>query len=114
MRRNISTLVFALFLMCYNVFNAATITSNGTGGGNWNTGASWSGGTAPGIADDVVITSTDVITIRSNVTCASITISGTLQIGNSTTNRTLTCNGNLSIQVTGTFTANPSFAATQY
>lgn len=35
----------------------ATITSNGTGGGNWSSGASWSGGVAPGSADDAIIES---------------------------------------------------------
>jgi len=40
----------------------ATITSNGTGGGNWATGATWVGGVKPGNTDSVVLAASDVVT----------------------------------------------------
>ena len=39
----------------------ATITSNGTGGGNWTAGATWAGGVKPANGDAVVIAASDVI-----------------------------------------------------
>ncbi len=112
MKNKIKHLLFLTTLFLgINTIKAATITST-LAGGFWNAGGSWIGGVAPSTTDDVVIQAGATITIRANQTCTGINISGTLQIGNSVTNRTLTCNGNLTIQASGTFTANPSFAAT--
>ena len=41
----------------------ASIQSNGTGGGNWDVGASWTGGVSPGSGDDVTIQLGDTITM---------------------------------------------------
>ncbi len=39
------------------------INSNGAGGGDWDVGASWNGGVAPGAGDDAVILGGDTITV---------------------------------------------------
>lgn len=41
----------------------ATISSNGTGGGNWSSGSSWTGGVAPISVDDAIILGGDTITL---------------------------------------------------
>lgn len=67
----------------------ATITSNGTGGGNWGTAATWAGGVAPVDDDTVVIASGD--TVIFNVDTSSwtagingMTITGTLKVSTTT------------------------------
>lgn len=55
----------------------ATITSNGTGGGDWSAGASWTGGVAPAGTDSVVIADGDTITkdtSKGAPDCTTITI----------------------------------------
>lgn len=85
-------LIVALIVAINNI-NAAVITSNGTGGGDWATGASWAGGVAPGAADDAIIAPGDIITITSNRSVTNVTLNGSI---NFTTNtRTLTVSGNL-------------------
>jgi len=65
---------------------AATITSNGTGGGAWTDGASWQGGVAPVSGDNVVIATSDVISVSSPITRnpgTTTTVNGTFRINNS-------------------------------
>lgn len=89
----------------------AAITSNGTGGGNWSTGASWTGGVAPVSADTVTIQSGDTITKDTAAganDCASLTVTGTLAIGSNgvkvggalTGDGTVTMGANGSLDVT--------------
>lgn len=64
----------------------ATISSNGTGGGNWATGASWNGGASPASGDNAVIVSGDTITkdtAAASNDCVACTVNsgGTLAIG---------------------------------
>lgn len=42
--------------------SGSTILSNGTGGGDWSQGSTWSGGVAPGVADNAYIVGTDTVT----------------------------------------------------
>lgn len=95
--------VLLLFLISNNLF--AQIQSNGAGGGNWNAGASWQGGTAPGAGDDAVILDSDIITLNADITVLSLTINvgGTLNQNN---NRELTLTGNLTNN--GSFISNES------
>lgn len=67
-------LLFSILSLGHIGFSA-TITSNGTGGGVFNAGGSWQGGTAPGAADDVIILEGDVIKPTGNFnSCKSIEI----------------------------------------
>ncbi len=54
---------------------AATVTSTATGG-NWNTGSTWVGGTAPAAGDTAVIATTggNSVTITANATIANLTV----------------------------------------
>ena len=45
---------------------AATVESNGSGGGLWHVGSSWSGGNVPNASDDVIIKDDDTITRQAN------------------------------------------------
>jgi len=79
--------------------NAAIIQSNGTGGGDWNAGSSWSGGFTPLATDDVIILAGDVINANSNQTCVNLQISGSLNFN--TNSVTITVNGNLTFSGSG-------------
>ena len=61
-------------LLCSNAF-AATITSNGTGGGNFTTGATWSGGTEPADGDETAPLQ------KITVATAVVTVQGTPALG---------------------------------
>ena len=51
---------------------AATIRSNGTGGGNWNSTLSWTGGVIPGAGDVVRIDAGDSIVVSDTRTCTQL------------------------------------------
>ncbi len=57
---------------------ATTISSNGTDGGDWNTGTTWTGGVVPTAIDDVIIQGSDVVTLVVNesniIRCANLTM----------------------------------------
>jgi hypothetical protein len=68
--QRICYLILVLHLPLFNS-TAATLTSNGTGGGNWGNAASWDGSNTPddmADGDTLVIQLGDTITITSNVT----------------------------------------------
>ncbi|MBL4578158.1 MAG: hypothetical protein JKX74_06760, partial [Flavobacteriales bacterium] len=52
-----------------------TITSNGTGGGNWDDPLTWSGG-VPSSADSVVILSGDAVVVNADSSCLAVKIGG--------------------------------------
>jgi hypothetical protein len=85
---------------------AGTVTSNGTGGGNWSIGATWNGGSAPGTTDDAVIADGDLVTIDQAVTVASLTVgggaSGILTFNNVV--HAVTVNGNITVNNGAKFT----------
>jgi hypothetical protein len=79
----------------------AAIASNGTGGGNWNTGASWAGGVVPTVADTVTIAAGDTITVdTTGLGALTLTLNGIitwtagattgLQLGNGTSDTIVT------------------------
>ena len=88
----------------------AAISSNGTGGGNWSSTASWTGGVVPTEGDTVIIASGDTVTIDQNIIVGDDTatdavyINGTLDVPyNITSDYTLTLKGDLYCN-TGDFT----------
>lgn len=52
---------------CINVFCGKTIESNGTGGGDWNSRSTWSGGIIPTANDIVIIKSTDTVNVTFSI-----------------------------------------------
>ncbi len=72
---------------------SANITSNGSG--NWNSGATWSGGVVPGLSDDAFIRPGDVITVTVSTSVNSVTFNS-----NSSTTGTLTVNVGVTLTVT--------------
>ena len=68
-------LTLAALLILHTLGYSATITSNATG--QWDVGATWVGGVAPGASDDVVIASGHTVYINgSDANCQSLLIDG--------------------------------------
>ncbi len=82
---------------------AATRTS--VGSGEWNTGATWSGGVVPTATDDVIIANGHNITLSTpQGNCLNLTVNGTL-----TSTIAVDCRGNLLVSGTFIFGANSYF-----
>lgn len=66
----------AAFLVGTGSARAQAISSSGsnTGGGAWNTGSTWTGGTAPTSSNDVTIVTGDSVYTTAAVSCRSLTI----------------------------------------
>jgi hypothetical protein len=84
----------------------SAITSNGTGGGNWSSTATWAGGVVPTSANDVIIANGDTVTIDTAAAALDVTVgngaSGVLQ-WEDVTARTLTVGGDVTVANGGTF-----------
>jgi len=84
--------------------------------GNWSNGATWLAGTVPTAGDNVIVDNGHVVTMDGSFSCSNLTVgqgvSGTLLLGNNTTNRTITVLGDIIVNAGGAFTSNPGFAAT--
>jgi hypothetical protein len=92
MKKTSSILLQFLFytLFIYSISGemfAQAIRSNGTGGGNWDSTATWQGGAVPASVDDVIIVSGDSVNIRSSITSSinvnSLTIQPNAKLVNS-------------------------------
>ena len=91
---------------------AVTVESNGSGGGLWHVGSSWSGGVIPNISDDVIIKDGDSITRQLIYTHnGDITIENGAELivaapfGTFFTTGQVTNNGDITIQGSGSITA---------
>jgi Carboxypeptidase regulatory-like domain/Fibronectin type III domain/G8 domain len=81
----------------------ANVSCNGAGG-NWGTGASWSGGLVPTAGDNVTIQSGCTMTINVAAVAFNVTVqSGGILIYEATTARTLTVTQSVTIDNGGTF-----------
>lgn len=91
-------LFFVLLFFPFLSFSAV-ITSNASG--DWNVGATWVGGVAPGAGDDAIIASPHTVNVTVNADCINLTVNsgGTLNFNN---NVTLTVSANA--VVSGTVT----------
>jgi hypothetical protein len=97
----IAILIAGTFLASPATVEAATKTSTGTGG--WNTAGTWSPGGVPANGDDGIIAATHVVTVDTNTnSLASLTVSGTLTVGNNNTDRTVTVTGLVQVNSGGT------------
>ncbi len=76
---------------------AAAISSNGTGGGAWNSASSWNPAQVPVAGDDVTILGGDAITLDVSTTVNSLTVNstGALHFGSASGTFTLTVSGNV-------------------
>ena len=96
MMRRILTTICILLLFTSTYTFAATISSNGTGGGDWDATGTWSGGVVPVDGDDIIIVAGDVVVID-----------GTPDIPNDAdgiyTNVTIIIEGELSMEESGFF-----------
>ena len=71
----LAVLGFCIALVCFGAaVSNAQIMSNGTGGGDWNTGSTWIGNTVPISTDNVIVQGTDVITMVAAGSCATLTL----------------------------------------
>jgi hypothetical protein len=97
-------IIAGLLLLLPNTASAITRTSNVSPSGSWNTAASWTPNGVPANGDDVIIAAGDTIIVNTSTTnIASLTISGTLTVGNNNTDRTVTVTGNLTVNSGGIF-----------
>ncbi len=94
-------IIFSLFFLLHFTTEAATITSKNVSG-FWDEGTNWIGDVAPGPGDDVVIDPSATITIRTDVSCLSLTWTG-----NPSAARTLTINAGFTLTVNGNITISP-------
>ena len=61
------TQILVLLLLISGFGYAATIESNGTGGGDWADADTWEGTNVPVAGDDIIINSGDIVTILENI-----------------------------------------------
>ena len=89
----------------------AAITSNGTGGGVWSAGASWTGAAVPVEGDTVIIQNGDTITIDQDITVGADTTTAAIDVASGgklevlstvAASYTLTCKGDLKTSSGGT------------
>ncbi|MCL4868570.1 MAG: hypothetical protein KJ063_06370 [Anaerolineae bacterium] len=96
--------VLSLWLLRPTTTVYAAVCSS-TGSGSWATPGTWSGcgGGIPQNNDDVIINAGHVVTVNGNSNnLASLTVNGTLNIGNDNTARTVTVSGPVTINSGGT------------
>jgi hypothetical protein len=92
-------MVVSIFLFASGVVLAQIVSS---GSGNWSESSTWTGGTVPGINDDVVISSDHTVTVDADAACKNLSINGILNFEDAVA-RALTCSGNLTINTAGNF-----------
>lgn len=89
----------------------AAITSNGTGGGVWSAGASWTGAAVPVEGDTVIIQNGDTITIDQDITVGADSATAAIDVASGgklevlstvAASYTLTCKGDLKTSSGGT------------
>ena len=99
----VAVAVIVGFLLSASSANAVTKTSN-SGARSWNTSGSWTPSGVPANGDDVIIPSGSTVTLNTNTNnLLSLSVTGTLIIGNDNTNRAITVTGNVTVNSGGVF-----------
>ncbi|WP_422003977.1 T9SS type A sorting domain-containing protein [Roseivirga pacifica] len=97
-------LAACFILLCLHLNAQTTYTSNGVGGGDWDTNTTWSPVGIPGSSDEVIIADGDVVSVTgANKSISSLAIQGT---GN------LNFLSNLNVNVSGDLTMSGSSSIT--
>jgi Secretion system C-terminal sorting domain len=123
MLRNFTLLFLFFFTSIVSSF-ALTITTNGSGGGNWNDPQTWAKDPitqilmVPSVGDNVVIGVGDIVTVSSTTGgtspayCSNLTINGTLDYisNNLLVGNTYSSGGNHSVIVNGTLNLHGSYS----
>jgi hypothetical protein len=60
---------------------AAYVISNGTGGGDWNTTTTWTGGVIPVVTDSVIVLGTDSVGLSAAGTCLNLKLAAGAKLG---------------------------------
>jgi len=82
--------------------HANAVTKTSAGSGNWSSSSTWSPTGEPAAGDVVIIASGHTVTVNTNTnSISSVTVNGTLTIGNSNTDRTITVSGNVTVNTGG-------------
>src|SRR5664280_599852 len=90
-----------------NLAHSATITWTNTASGGWNTAANWNPNTVPGASDTAIITNAGVTVSLNGATTVGAIVLGTNGAGTVTLSlagQTLTLNGPLTVNPSGSFT----------
>ncbi len=103
--RTVFVFAAAIAILFLTVSSASGVTKTANlGARNWNTNGDWSPSGVPANGDDVVIPTGSAMTLNTNSNnLLSLSITGTLTIGNSNTDRTITVTGNVTINSGGIF-----------
>lgn len=104
--------IYRNVLFAITIFSGVSIAQiQSAQSGTWDNPSTWTGGVIPGAADNVLITdSAHSIYINSNFACNNLTINGKVEF-DTVTARTITINGNLTINTTGIFKSKTTQAA---
>ena len=103
----VATMAVAFLLTTGVRTEASTITWTNTASGGWNTAANWNPNTVPGSTDTAIITNAGVTVSLNGATIVGAIILGTNGVGTVTLSlvgQTLTLNGPLSVNPSGSFT----------
>ncbi len=104
--RRISLVTVALIVgVLWSVASANAVTKTANAGAlSWNTAGNWSPAGVPANGDDVVIPSGTTMTLNTNTnSLLSLSVTGTLTIGSSNTDRIITVTGNVTVNSGGIF-----------
>ena len=97
-RRFITCTIFSILVGVH----ANAVTKTSAGSGNWSSSSTWSPTGEPAAGDVVIIASGHTVTVNTNTnSISSVTVNGTLTIGNSNTDRTITVSGNVTVNTGG-------------
>lgn len=114
-------ILFFFVLLFGANFLFAQIQSNGTGGGDWNTGSTWVGGIVPTSSDDVVIVSGDSVSLVAAGSCAGLTLQANAKLALNAASLTIpgtswSFNSTSTVYYNGTTTisANPTYGNLYY